>query len=151
MRPRRLRLGAPTVSAALGAAALAPLVDLLTLLVVALLRGQSADPPVVVEPGFALPLSRQERAPGRPALTIDLGQNGLYLDGWRVGAAAAALEGGGGRVEPLYAALLRAPKGPLRLRVDARVPFAAIDRLLLTAREAGYAEVELIATKASSL
>lgn len=150
MRPRRLRMAAPAAGAALGAAALAPLVDLLTLLVVALLRGQSADPPVVVEPGFALPTSRQERPAGAPALTVDLGQRGLYLDGWRVGAAAAALEGEG-RVEPLYAALLRSEKGPLRLRVDARLPFSALDRLLLTAREAGYAEVELVATRATSL
>ena len=147
---RRRLFQAGRAPAGLGAAALAPLVDLLTLLVVALLRGQSADPPVVVELGFSLPISRQERAASPPAVTVDLGPRGLYVDGWRLGPAEAA-HGGAGRVEALYGALLRGEKGRLRLRVDAAAPYADVDRLLFTAREAGFAEVELVATRASSL
>ena len=73
----------------LSAAALAPMVDMMTILVVAVLRTWSTEPPVTIpgEPDFALPLSAQE-TPVNKGVTVDVGLEGLYVNGRRAGSAA---------------------------------------------------------------
>jgi biopolymer transport protein ExbD len=149
---RRLMRGAAVAGgAALGAAALAPLVDLLTLLLIALLRSHSQDPPVLLpEAALALPRTRAEAATRAGVVTVDIGPDGLWLDGFRLGPASA-LHRGAGRLDLLYAPLLQRSKGPLVLRADAAVPWSSLERALLTAREAGFVDVELVAERAGSL
>ena len=62
-------------------AAVMPMVDIMTILLVAILRTWSTQPPMQpVESGFELPISRSE---GEPSLSmaIEVGMDGIYVDG----------------------------------------------------------------------
>jgi biopolymer transport protein ExbD len=131
--------------------ALAPLVDLLTLLLVAVLRTWSADPPPdLAEDGFELPVTREE-SPVPRVVTIDIGQGGLYVDGWRAGNAAYWTEAEALLITDLYGPLQQAGSGSAVVRAHAEAPWSLVGKVLLTAQQAGYTDISLVAESRASL
>ena len=70
----------------LGVATLAPMVDIFTILVIAVLKASSPQAPVVLPEGsMELPLSNQENI-SVEHLVVDIAKEGIYVDGFRVTA-----------------------------------------------------------------
>ena len=132
-------------------AALAPMVDVLTLVLVALLRTWSTDPPLQVsEEGFELPVSREEAPLGR-GVTIDIGDNGLYVDGWRAGSATFWRDRDEVLVRDVYEVLQGRGETRALIRADRDAPWSLVGKIMFTAQQAGYTEVELVAMSRASL
>ncbi len=148
---RRLFKSSALPATGLDAIALAPLVDLLTLLLVAVLRTWSADPPPnLAEEGFVLPLTREEAAPPR-GLTIDIGMGGLYVDGWRAGNAGYWTDADALLITDLYGPLEQRGETRAIVRAHADAPWTLVGKVLLTAQQAGYTDVVLVAESRASL
>ena len=147
---RRRLFRAPPAQGELSSAALAPLVDLLTLLLVFLLRGFSTDPPLDLHEAFELARSASEVEAARQ-LAIDVTPNGLYVDGRRVGATAYFESGQDPLIREVYDALLIGGSSQVDLRVDASIPYAVVRKLLHTVREAGVERVALVAESRAGL
>ena len=151
---RRRLFGGPARSAAAGltTGALAPMVDLFTLLIVAVLRTWSAEPPVETPEGtLDLPRSREEAAPER-GVVVDVGRDGLYVDGWRAGSSAYWADAEEVLVSDLYAPLQqRAGSGSVVIRAHAEAPWRLVGKVLLTAQQAGFEEVSVVAESHASL
>ena len=74
------------VKSDLSAAALTPMVDLFTILVIAVLRASSPEPPIkALTSDFQLPISRSE-IESTKASAIEIGIDGIALDGIRIGS-----------------------------------------------------------------
>jgi len=130
------------------AATLAPLVDVLTLVLVALLLAFSSDPPLPV----ALTLPRSTATEEVPrTLAVDLTPRGIHLQGHRVAGAAWYLERTDDLVEGLHAALQQQPRGRVLLRMDAEVPYRLVRKVLFTLEQAGFSQVTLVAESRTSL
>lgn len=147
---RRRLLPSPEPEGRLSAAALAPLVDLLTLLLVFLLRGFSTDPPLDLHEAFELARSASEVEAPRQ-LAIDVTPSALYVDGRRVGATAYFQSGQDPLIRDVYDALLIGGSSRVDLRVDASVPYIVVRKLLHTVREAGVERVALVAESRAGL
>lgn len=147
---RRLRRPEPE-GEALGASALTPMVDMLTLTLLFLLKSWSEDPPVVVdEAGFALPFSAGEgEAPIR--LAVDVGEHTIFVNGNRVVGSAFYATNAEMHLPEVYDAILARGAGPVALRVDADVPWTVVRKLLFTLQEAGVEDVSLIAESRAGL
>ncbi len=142
MRARRLR--PPRQDAA----TLAPLVDMLTLVLVALLLAFSTDPPLPV--ALTLPRSTATAEVAR-AVAVDVTASGVHLQGHRVAGTAWYLEHDEDLVEELYGALNRLPSGRVLLRLDASVPYRIVRKVLFTLQQAGFEDVTLVAESRRSL
>lgn len=132
-------------------AALMPLVDILTILLVAILRTWSSQPPLQpVEADFALPLSRAE---GEPSLSmaIDVGMEGIYVDGFRAGSSQYWSTADAVLIPGVLDALAAAGPDRVRVRAHADAPWQLVGKVLSTAQEAGVADVELVAISRASL
>ena len=148
---RRTLTKRPPPSGGLGAAALAPLVDLLTLLLVAVLRTWSTDPPVSVpEEGFELPISREER-PATKGVVIDIGENGLYVQGWRAGSTEFWTSSEDVLIEGIQSALQSQGGTRALIRAHRAAPWQLVGKVLFTAQQSGYSEIELVAVSQASL
>ena len=135
----------------LQAAALAPMVDLFTILVVAVLRASSPEPPIEVpEPDFDIPLSVQEH-PTMKGVIVDIGKNGIYVDGWRATSSDYWTTSEEVLISEVYAALQMKADTKLKIRADSDAQWKLVGKMLLTARQAGYQDIELIALSNSSL
>lgn len=135
----------------LGTAALAPMVDLLTIILVAVLRTWSTDPPLVfTEKGLELPMSQRE-APTGAGIQVEVGQNGLYVQGWRTGSAKYWTDSEDVLIQEVYDALqaLAGQKVVVRAHTDA--PWGLVGKVMFTAQQAGYSQVELVAVSRASL
>jgi biopolymer transport protein ExbD len=151
MRRALFRGGTGDGGSGISTAALAPMVDLFTILLIALLRTWSQDPPVdQVEPGFQLPLSSQE-APTGAGVAVDVGAGGLYVDGWRAGSSAFWIESEDVLVREVYEALQGRGGTRVEVRAHKDVPWALVGKVLYTAQQAGYTDVELVAVSRASL
>jgi biopolymer transport protein ExbD len=140
-----------SADAGLTPAALSPMVDMLTILLVAVLRTWSADAPFQPpEPDFVLPVTREETAPAR-GVTIDVGSDGLYVEGWRAGSAAYWAEAEGVLGTDLYEALQARGGDTVVIRAHETTPWKLVGKVLFTAQQAGYGEIELIAVSRASL
>jgi hypothetical protein len=148
------RWGSPeTVQAGLSVAALAPFVDLMTLLLVYLLRTWASEPtPHPPEPVFAVAPTRAAASRRAGAIEVIVGREAIYVDGQRVvalrylpGIDPSAPPGPPTRVEELYAPLL-AMRGRTRVEVhaDATAPWSTLRAVLHTARAAGFTDVALV-------
>ncbi len=148
---RRLRpLAAPRSGGDLGTASLAPLVDILTLTLLFLLKAWSADPPVRVGTGFQLVRSSsEEEVPRR--LAVDLTPRGIRVDGSRVGGTRYYETSDEVLGRAVYDALLVRGGEPVSLRVDARVPWVVVRKVIFTLREAGVSDVDLVAESRTGL
>ena len=141
----------PAGSHGLSTGALAPMVDLFTLLIVAVLRTWSAEPPLQTPEGdMQLPITREEDPPERGVI-IDVGVEGLYVDGWRAGSASYWAEADGALVTDLYGPLQQQAGGAAVVRAHADAPWRLVGKVLLTAQQAGFERVSLVAESRASL
>jgi biopolymer transport protein ExbD len=148
---RRLFHTKNTSGVGLQAAALAPMVDLFTILVVAVLRASSPEPPIEVpEPDFDIPLTVQEH-PTMKGVIVDIGNNGIYVDGWRATSSEYWTNSNEVVISEVYTALQVRAESKLKIRADADVHWELVGKMLFTARQAGYQDIELIALSNTSL
>ena len=132
-------------------AALMPMVDIMTILLVAILRTWSTQPPMQpVEAGFELPISRSE---GEPSLSmaIDVGMDGIYVDGFRAGASQFWSTSDKVLIPEVLDALHAASPARVRVRAHADAPWTLVGKVLSTAQHAGVGDVELVAISQASL
>jgi biopolymer transport protein ExbD len=135
----------------LSVAALAPLIDIFTILVVAVLKSSSAaSPPQLPESQTDLPLSAQEQ-PVLQMATIDIGKDGIYFNGVRVSSRAYWEEQDSPIIDELYTRMLLTPPKQIQIRADATVPWQLIDKTLATSRQVGCSNIELLAMNRDSL
>lgn len=135
----------------LSVAALAPLIDIFTILVVAVLKSSSAAaPPQLPEAQTDLPLSAQEQ-PVLQIATIDIGKDGIYFNGSRVSSRTYWEKQEAPIIDELYARMLLTPPSQVQIRADAGVPWILIDKALATSRQAGCTDIELLAMNRDSL
>ena len=134
-----------------GAAALAPMVDMLTILLVFLLKSWSTDPPVRPDDkSFALPTSTSEN-PVHQALELDVTEEALYLAGIRMAGARFYTEQDEALIRELYEPLQLSAGQPLQVRMDEDAPYELLRKVLFTAQQAGIEEVTVVAASRSSL
>ena len=132
-------------------AAVMPMVDIMTILLVAILRTWSTQPPMQpVESGFELPISRSE---GEPSLSmaIDVGMDGIYVDGFRAGASQFWSTSDKVLIPEVLDALHAASPARVRVRAHADAPWTLVGKVLSTAQHAGVGDVELVAISQASL
>jgi biopolymer transport protein ExbD len=148
---RRRWFGAKARTGGLQLAALAALVDLLTLLLVFLLRAWSSDPPLVIEDAsFQLPISSGESHLDS-TLVVDVGTESIWVDGKQVVGTRFYEVQDEALVREVYDEVLREGGVPVALRVDGRVPYRVVRKLIYTLREAGATEVTLEAQSRAGL
>ena len=147
---RRLYRPAPP-SGELSAAAMAPMVDVMTLVLVVLLRTWSADAPAsLAEEGMELPMARSEDALAG-GVFVDIGISGLYVNGWRAGSVAFWSQQEGALITDLYEALQARGGDRVLVRANKDAPWSLIGKVLYTAQQAGYKDVQIVATSQASL
>lgn len=135
----------------LSTAALSPMVDLLTILLVAVLRTWSSDPPIQdPEAGFRLPISREEAAMGR-GVTVTIGTEALYVEGMRAGSVAFWTKSEDVLVTDVYESLQAMAGQKVLIRAHREATWELVGKVLFTAQQAGYSDVELVAVSQASL
>jgi biopolymer transport protein ExbD len=147
---RRLFRPAPPTSDGLDIGALAPMVDMMTLLLVFLLRSYSTEAAPSPPSGpFELAGTASEDT-RQPAVEILISPEAIYLQGRRV--VATAYLGDDPLVHELYdPLLLLRGKHRVEVHADRTVPYAVLKRVFYTAKAAGYDELVLVAANRSSL
>lgn len=141
---RRLFRSEAPAGVGLDVGALAPMVDMMTLLLVFLLRTYSTEPaPRPPEGDFAL-AGTTSVDPRRPAVEILVSAEAVWIDGRRVIATPYLPEAG--LVREVYDPLLLV-RDQRRVEVfaDRTVPYGALRKVLASARAAGFEEVALVA------
>ncbi len=142
-RRRLLREDRAGATPGLDVGALAPMVDMMTLLLVFLLRTYSTDlAPAPPTGAFTLAATGSEdaRAGG---IEILVSNEAIYVDGLRI--AAWEYTEGEGVIDPLYQRLLQArPKHRAEVHADASVPWKRLSRVLGTAQAAGVQQLALV-------
>lgn len=132
----------PAATVGLDVGALAPMVDMMTLLLVFLLRTYSADAaPMPPEGPFELAstASQDERHAGTEILVSNVA---VYVDGHRI--AAWEFVEGEGVIRPLYDRLLAARgKTSAEVHADKSVEWHQLSRVLATAKAAGFERLSL--------
>ena len=135
----------------LGMATLAPMVDIFTILVIAVLKASSPQPPLVLPEGtMELPLSAQEDI-SMEQLVVDIGKDGIYVDGFRVTARQYWENSEDILITEVYSSLQQRAKREVKIRVDKDVPWSLISKTLHTAQQAGYEDIEMLVISKSSL
>ena len=135
----------------LGIATLAPMVDIFTILVIAVLKASSPQPPLTLPEGtMELPLSAQEDI-SMDQLVVDIGKDGIYVDGFRVTARSYWEQTEDILITEVYSSLQQHAKREVKIRVDRDVPWSLISKALHTAQQAGYEDIEMLVISKSSL
>ena len=138
-------------SSGLGISTLAPMVDIFTILVIAVLKASSPQPPLTLPEGtMELPLSAQEDI-SMEQLVIDIGNDGIYVDGFRVTARQYWEQSEDILISEVYSSLQQHAKREVKIRVDKDVPWSLISKALHTAQQAGYEDIEMLVISKSSL
>ncbi len=138
-------------SVGISEAALAPMVDLFTLLVIAILRASSPEPALQLsEPSLQLPISTSE-APKSTGVIIEVGEQGIYLNGQRTTSTKYWLEKDAPLIRELYQGLLQLSADKVELRIHGELPWQIVEQCLATAQQAGYSEISITALSSSSL
>lgn len=135
----------------LSIATLAPMVDIFTILVIAVLRASSPQAPLILpEATMELPISMQETiAP--ELLVLDIGQDGIYIDGFRITSRAFWEESDSALITEVYQSLQQQAKTQVKIRVDQDVPWSLLSKALHTAQQAGYQDIEMLVISNTSL
>ena len=135
----------------LGIVTLAPMVDIFTILVIAVLKASSPQPPLTLPEGsMELPLSAQEEI-SIEQLVVDIGKEGIYVDGFRVTARQYWEQSEDILITEVYSSLQQHAKREVKIRVDRDVPWSLISKALHTAQQAGYEDIEMLVISKSSL
>ena len=131
--------------------ALTALVDLLTVLLIFLLQTWAVLPAVgIAHSGMVLARSTSED-PLSARMTIEVSGDSIWVDGIRVADTSYYANLDDELVSEVYRLALRESGPPVALRVDARVPYLVVRKLLYTLRQAGADDVTLEAESKSSL
>lgn len=134
----------------LNIATLAPMVDIFTILVIAVLKASSPEPPLTLpESNFELPISQQQESSTNP-LVIDIGKEGIYIDGFRVTSRQYWENSSEIIVSEVYANLQQRAKKEVKIRSDADTPWSLLSKILQSAQHAGYDDIELLVLSNSS-
>jgi biopolymer transport protein ExbD len=145
LRRPLLAPAAPSRGAGLDIGALAPMVDMMTLLLVLLLRTYATDPAPMAPDGHFQLASTVSESPRRAAVEVLVSQEAVYVDGSRVIATAYLPDDL--LVRELYDRLLVARnKDRLEIHADASTRYGALRKVLHTARAAGFREISLVGT-----
>ncbi|MCB9746668.1 MAG: biopolymer transporter ExbD [Alphaproteobacteria bacterium] len=146
---RRLRARAAPAPA--GVAALAPFVDLMTILLVFLLRSYSTDPPILPDdPSFALPSSVEEEAVDH-ATRLIITDEAMFLGKARVAGCRYYVEQDDTLVVELHERLIGAPPPRLQIVADEDTPYVLLRKVLFTAQQAGVQDLTVVAASRASL
>ncbi|MDP7111440.1 MAG: biopolymer transporter ExbD [Myxococcota bacterium] len=134
-----------------GHAGLTSLVDVVTILLVFLLRSYSVDPPVRPDdPGFQLPLSAAE-TPVVRALEVDVTGELIAVEGRRTADTGYYASRDEDLVEELYVAVQASAARAVNVRVDRDVPYGITRKVLFTCQQAGADQLTLVARSRAGL
>jgi len=126
-------------------------VDVITILLVFLLKSYSVDLPVRPDdPDFHLPGSASE-SPVGPAIDIDVTPEAIYVSGQRAASTVYYLEHDELLVMELYSSLQGQAGHSVNLRVHQDIPYLLVRKLLFSAREAGVERLTLVARSRAGL
>ncbi|MBM76145.1 MAG: hypothetical protein CMK59_12150 [Proteobacteria bacterium] len=132
-------------------AALAPMVDLFTLLVIAVLRASSPEPALQLnDPTLELPISTSE-TPRSEGAVIEVGKQGIYLNGQRTTSTDYWLDQDEMLIRELYQSLLHLSETKAELRIHGDLPWKIVEQCLTTTQQAGYGDISIVALSSSSL
>lgn len=135
----------------MGSAALTPLVDAMTILLVFLLKSYSVDPPVRPDDSdFNLAQTAGEQPVG-PGIDIDVTQDGIYVDGIRTASSAFYREHEDVLIRELYDRLQARAGGTVNVRADGRTPYRLLGKILFTLQESGVEQISLVARSRSGM
>ena len=147
---KRLRSPRPRATGT-GSGALASLVDIITILLVVLLKSYSVDAPVRPDdPDFRLATSASD-SPVGPAIDIDVTADAIYVSGRRTASSGYYLEHEELLIEELYARLQGQAGRAVNVRVDGAIPYALVRKVLFSAREAGVERLTIVAQSRAGL
>lgn len=147
---RRLFRDDPTTEVGLDVGALAPMVDMMTLLLVFLLRTYSTElAPTPPQGPFELgPTASEDARHGGAEILVAV--DAIYVDGQRI--AAWDYVGTEGVIRPLYDRLLASrSRQRAEVHADAAVPWSNLGRVLATAQAAGVEDLALVGAYRGSL
>lgn len=143
MRRRLFPRREVATSAGLDVGALAPMVDMMTLMLVFLLRTWSTETaPAPPEGPFTL---GETSAAGERKAAVELivSTEAIYVEGHRV--VATGFLGEEALIREVYDPLVAMrQKGRLEIHADAAVSYGVLRRVLTTARAAGFDELSLV-------
>lgn len=141
---RRLaRRGGGSLSPGLDIGALAPMVDMMTVLLVLLLRSYATDPAPMPPAGHLELADTLSEDPRRPATEILVSDEAVYVNGQRVIAVAYLPDSL--LVRELYDPLLvQRDKARVEIHAHRAVSWHTLERVLHTAQAAGYQEIALV-------
>ncbi len=123
--------------------ALAPMVDMMTVLLVLLLRSYATDPAPMPPAGRLELADTLSEDPRRPATEILVSDEAIYINGHRVIATAYVPEQL--LVRELYdPLLLMREKGRVEIHAHRAVTWRTIERVLHTVQSAGYEQIALV-------
>lgn len=151
MKRRALfRRESASTSAGLDIGALAPMVDMMTVLLVLLLRTYTTDPaPAPPDGQFQLGTTLSEST-RRESVEVIVSREAIYVSGRRVIATAYLPEEL--LVREIYDRLLAQPdRRRVEIYADAAVQYGALRRVLYTARAAGFEQIALMGSADASL
>ena len=141
---RRLRRGAsPEGGPGLDIGALAPMVDMMTVILVLLLRSYATDPAPMPPEGRLELADTLSEDPRRQATEILVSDEAVYVNGHRVIATAYLPEQL--LIRELYdPLLLMRDKKRIEIHAHRAVTWRTLERVLHTAQSAGYEEIALV-------
>ena len=149
-RRRLLRANEPGGTPGLDVGALAPMVDMMTLLLVFLLRTYSTELAPAPPSGAFVLASTSSEDSRSGGIEILVSNEAIHVDGLRI--AAWEYVDGEGVIDPLYARLLQArPRRRAEVHADASVPWKRLSRVLGTAQAAGVEQLALVGAYGGSL
>jgi len=159
MRRRLFRHSAAPARDGLDVGALAPMVDMMTLLLVFLLRTWSTES-APTPPSGAFELAGTTSADSRqPATEIIVSKDGVWIDAHRVtatralaGPPASASASAEGLIREIYDPLLQARvKDRVEIHADAQVNYGVLKRIIATCEAAGFEEIALVGVSAEGM
>ncbi len=159
MRRRLFRHAAAPARDGLDVGALAPMVDMMTLLLVFLLRTWSTES-APTPPSGAFELAGTTSADSRqPATEIIVSTDGVWIDAHRVTATRALAPAGTpaaatpeGLIREIYDPLLQARvKDRVEIHADAQVNYGVLKRIIATCEAAGFKEIALVGVSAEGM
>ena len=135
----------------LGVAALAPLVDLFTLLVVAILRSSSPEPAIQMsDPNTELPISTSEMAI-KHSVIIEIGPDGIFVQNYRRASTKYWEKNENILITELYKEMLRHSGKKTEIRIHSNLSWSVVEKVLFTLQQAGIEDIDLLAYSSSSL